>query len=343
MSYQRGWQAIHLEMPDRIPHTEYLFHRPFIKRITGYDFEDPAEEEKALSAIAKALDYDFIWSTYGREWGLPETDMGRAKYYQTETPWPSFYPFKSVEEVLAFNPLEAADLPTIEELTTSVREYYKRGQAVYPDAVFPGGFYNSVFTWNIKTFGWELFMVAAKTDPQKFEQILDQFTEISMMVVEAHIRAEVPIFLCHDDIVWARGPVFAPAWMREVILPRLKGLWTPLREADVKVLFCSDGNFDEFVDDLAEAGAQGFIFEPLTDLRHIVERYGQTHVIIGNMDSRILQYGSPKEIRAEVRRCADLGRSCPGYFFAVGNHIPYTVPIPSIECYLEACQEYGRR
>jgi len=343
MSYERGWQAIHLNMPDRIPHTEYLFHRPFIKKITGYDFEDPSQMEKALAAIARALDYDFIWSTYGREWGLPRTDMGRAKYYETEVPWHSSYAFKSVEEVLAFNPLEVADLPSIGELTDSVREYYERGQAAYPEAVFPGGFYNSVFTWNIVTFGWELFILAAKTDPRRFEQILDQFTEISAWVVQAHIRAEVPIFLCHDDIVWASGPVFSPTWMSEYVFPRLKRLWTPLREAGIKVLFCSDGNFDEFVDDLVEAGAEGFIFEPLTDLKYIVERYGQTHVIIGNIDSRILQYGSPEEIRAEVKRCADLGRDSPGYFFAVGNHIPYTVPIPSIECYLEATQEYGKR
>jgi uroporphyrinogen-III decarboxylase len=221
--------------------------------------------------------------------------------------------------------------------------YYAGGQAAFPDAVFPGGFYNSVFTWNIITFGWELFMLAAKTDPVRFERILDQFTDISMMVAEAHIRAEVPIFLCHDDIVWASGPVFSPAWMREKIFPRLKRLWAPLREAGIKVLFCSDGNFDEFLDDLAEAGAEGFILEPLTDLKRIVERYGRSHVIIGNVDSRILQYGSPDEIRAEVKRCADLGRGCPGYFFAVGNQIPYTVPIPSIECYLEAIEQYGKR
>jgi len=343
MSFQRGWQAIHLEMPDCIPHTEYLSHRPFIKQVTGYDSEDPSETDRALSAIARALDYDFVWSTYNREWGLPRTDMGRAKYYETETPWHASYPFTSVPEVLAFNPLEVADLPSIEELTASVREHYEKGQAAYCEAVFPGGFYNSVFTWNIVTFGWELFMVAAKTDPRRFEEILEQFTEISMMVVEAHIRAEVPVFLCHDDIVWASGPAFSPAWMREYVFPRLERLWKPLREAGIKVLFCSDGNFDEFVDDLAQAGAQGFILEPLTDLKYIVERYGQTHVIMGNIDSRILQYGSPDEIRAEVKRCADLGRDCPGYFFAVGNHIPYTVPIPSIECYLEAIQEYGRR
>jgi len=343
MSYQRGWQAIHLEMPDRIPHTEYISHRHFIKKVTGYDPENPAEGHLAGPALARALDFDFIWSNYGRDWGLPRADMGRAKYYDSETPWHASYPFQTVEEVLAFDPLKAARLPTLEELTGDVRRSWEEGQQAYPDAVFPGGFYNTVFTWNILTFGWNLFMEAAMVDPERFERILDAFTEISMMVIEAHVRAEVPVFLCHDDIVWASGPSFSPAWMRRYVFPRIKKLWKPLREAGIKVLFCSDGNFTEFIDDLAEAGAEGFIFEPMTSLEYIVQRYGQTHVIIGNIDSRILQLKGPEEIRAEVKRCADLGRDCPGYFFAVGNHIPYVVPIPNVECYFEACQEYGKR
>jgi uroporphyrinogen-III decarboxylase len=343
MSYQRGWQAIHLEMPEQIPHTEYVTHRQFVLKVTGFDLDNPEQAEQAGPALAKALDYDFIWSAYGRDWGTPRTDMGRAKYYETETPWAASYPFKTEEEVLAFDPLATANLPTMEELTADVRRAYEAGQAAHPQAVFPGGFYNSVFTWPILTFGWNLFMTAAMDDPDRFERVLDGFTEISAMVVEAHVRAEVPIFLCHDDIVWASGPSFSPAWMRRYVFPRLQRLLRPLREAGIKVLFCSDGNFDAFVDDIAEAGAEGFIFEPLTDLRYIVERYGQTHVIIGNIDSRILQTKGPDQIRAEVKRCADLGKACPGYFFAVGNHIPYVVPIPNIECYLEAIQEYGRR
>ena len=343
MSYQRGMQAINLEMPDRIPHTEYLSHRQYIIKITGIDPEDKASGGKAGPALAKALDYDFIWSVYGRNWGIPTCSMGRAKYYETETPYESHYPFKTEEEVLSLDPVKVAKLPTMEELTAEVRRSYENGCRNYPDAVFPGGFYQTVFTWPIQTFGWELFMAAAMADEERFDRVLEGFTQISMMVVEAHIRAKVPIFLCHDDIVWAAGPVFSPAWMRRHVFPRHKRLWTPLREAGIKVLFCSDGNFDAFVDDLAEAGAQGFILEPLTDLKYIAEKYGKTHVIIGNIDSRILQFGTHDEIRAEVRRCADLGRNCPGYFFAVGNHIPYTVPIPSVECYLEAIKEYGRR
>jgi len=270
--------------------------------------------------------------------------MGRAKYYETETPFHSYYAFENEEQVLSFDPVRAATkLPSLEELTKSVREAWEGGQKAYPHAVYPGGFYNTVFTWPIITFGWELFMAAAMLDPDRFDKVLEAFTEISMMVVQAHIKAEVPIFLCHDDIVWASGTVFAPEWMRKYVFPRHKRLWDPLREAGIKVLFCSDGNFDEYMDDLAEAGAEGFIFEPLTSLERMVERYGQTHAIVGNIDSRILQFEGPEAIRAEVKRCADVGRDCPGYFFAVGNHIPYTVPISSVECYLEAIEEYGER
>lgn len=343
MSRLRGISALNLEMPDRIPQTEYISHRQFIMKVTGIDPEDPKQSGKAGPALAKALDFDFIWSCYSRDWGLPRADMGRAKFYETETPWASHYELTTEEQVLTFDPLKVAKLPNMDELTQDVRRSYENGCAAFPDAVFPGGFYNSVFTWCILTFGWELFMAAAMTDPERFDRVMEGFFEITMMVVDAHIRAEVPVFLCHDDIVWASGPVFSPDWMRTYVFPRHKRMWTRLREAGIKVLFCSDGNFNDFIDDLADAGAEGFIFEPLTSLETIVERYGQTHVIIGNIDSRILQFKGPDAIRAEVKRCADLGRDCPGYFFAVGNHIPYTIPIPAIECYLEAVHEFGAR
>ena len=343
MSYQRGWQALNLEMPDKIPHTEYIFHKPFTIKVTGLGPDFSEEDRGTQAALANALDYDLFWSVYERDWGLPQTDMGRAKYYEEEVPHHSHYPFKSVEEVLSFDPLAAARVPSQEQLTEKVRSYYEEGQAEFPEAVFTGGFYNSVFTWNIRTFGWELFMAAAMEDPVRFDRILEGFWELSNLVVQAHVRAEVPVFICHDDIAWASGPVFAPQWMRRYIFPRLKRLWAPLREAGIKVLFCSDGNIDVFVDDLVAAGAQGFFLEPLSDMARLVRDYGQTHVIVGNIDTRILQFYGPEEIRAEVKRCADLGRHCPGYFFAVGNHIPYTVPIDSIECYLEAIAEFGRR
>ena len=344
MSYQRGLAAINLEPTDKIPHTEYLFNRNYILEKTGLDYDDPQESGKAFQAIATHLDFDFVWSTFGYDFGVPRANMGRAKYRENEVPQAAYYPFKTVEEVLSYDPYEQSDkIPSMEELTEAVRRSYENGCAAYPGCVFPGGFYNSVFTWHIVTFGWELFLEAAMEDMERFDKVMESFFKITMMVVDAHIAAKVPLFICHDDIVWASGTVFRPEWMREYVFPRHKIMWTKLREAGIKVLFCSDGNFDEYVDDLVDAGAEGFIFEPLTSLEYIVEKYGKTHVIVGNADCRILMSDDPEKIRAEVKRCMDLGRDCPGFFMAVGNHIPYNISVAAIDCYIEAYEEMAAR
>jgi len=144
-------------------------------------------------------------------------------------------------------------------------------------------------------------------------------------------------------MVWTEGAIFHPDWYRRYVFPRYKKLWQPLSEAGKKVLFCSDGDFTEFVDDIAAAGADGFIFEPLTDLRYITERYGQTHVIIGNADTRALTFGDLDDVRREVERCMTLGKPCPGYFIAVGNHIPPNVPVDNALYYLDLVDRLGRR
>lgn len=46
---------------------------------------------------------------------------------------------------------------------------------------------------------------------------------------------------------------------------------------------------------------------------------------------------------AEVKRCVDLGRDCPGYFFAVGNHIPANVPVENADACTEAYLEMRKR
>jgi uroporphyrinogen-III decarboxylase len=97
------------------------------------------------------------------------------------------------------------------------------------------------------------------------------------------------------------------------------------------------------VDDIADAGVHGFVFEPLTDLATIVERYGQTHVIVGNADTRVLLTGNREAIRAEVMRCLSLGRTCPGYLLAVGNHIPPNTPVESALYYNQVYEELAWR
>jgi uroporphyrinogen-III decarboxylase len=87
----------------------------------------------------------------------------------------------------------------------------------------------------------------------------------------------------------------------------------------------------------------GFVLEPLTDLEYVVERYGETHAIIGNADTRILLRGVNAEIRAEVERCMAIGKECPGFIMAVGNHIPSNTPVESALYYNDVYEELAPR
>ena len=149
--------------------------------------------------------------------------------------------------------------------------------------------------------------------------------------------------MVHDDIVWTQGPIYHPDWYREYVFPNYARLFAPILEGGKRLMYCSDGNFTEFIDDLADAGAGGFIFEPLTDLKVVVEKYGQTHVIVGNIDCRALTFEDKDAIEAEVKRCYDTAGRCPGFFYAVGNHIPYNVPVENALYYYECIRRYGKR
>ncbi len=344
MSYQRGWQALNLEMPDRIPHTEYVSNPDWVKHLTGLDPRDPEKAAAANLALIREWDYDLRWMTMAPPNQPRMTHMGTAV-------WSEGYevidnrecPFESVEDVLSFDPVEAIGLMDHEALVEHYSRNWRAAQEQTPTCVVPGGYYNTVFTWNIMTFGWDLFLEAAATDEQRFDEVLEGFFELSMATFRAQAECGCKVFICHDDIVWSSGAVFRPEWYREHIFPRYRRLWQPLKDAGIIVLFCSDGDFTEFIDDLAQCGADGFIFEPLTDLAYMVDRYGQEKVIIGNVDCRVLMTGDREAIRAEVKRCTDLGRDCPGYFYAVGNHIPYNIPVESIAIYAEAIREFGVR
>lgn len=344
MSYQRGWQALHLEMPDRIPHTEYVSNPEWVKRLTGLDPRVPEQSGRAMVELVRAWDYDLRWFTMAPP-GQPRlTHMGTAVWsdgYQVTDN--RVCPFSDPEEVLQFDPVAAIDVPPHEELVAHYARTWRTAQEQTPTAVVPGGYYNTIFSWCILTFGWDLFLTAAALDEERFDRVLEGFCELSLASYRAQAECGCQVFICHDDIVWSEGAVFRPEWYRTHVFPRYRRLWEPLKNAGIIILYCSDGDYTQFIDDLAQCGADGFIFEPMTDLEYVVAHYGQSKVIIGNVDCRVLTFGDRDAIYAEVERCARLGRDCPGYFFAVGNHIPYNVPVENVAIYAEAIRELGER
>ncbi|NPV09816.1 MAG: hypothetical protein HPY83_17885 [Anaerolineae bacterium] len=349
MSYRRGMAALRLEMPDRIPHTEYVSHWELVRHLTGLDPSRPDQAAEAWRRFYLAADYDFLfrtndgpvpWQERGRT-----TDMGHAEWLEDGSDRRDIVPspFHTVEDVLAFDAVEEYGLPDFDELVAFYEDDYRTNQQRHPELVFPGGYYKTIVSGCIQAFGWEMFLTAVGADPEGFDRVLEGIFRLSQHHFRAWARTSIRAFICHDDMVWSQGAIFRPAWYREHIFPRYRKLWQILHDAGKIVLFCSDGDFTQFVDDLADAGADGFIFEPLTSLEYVVERYGRSKVIIGNADARILTFGDKEAIRAEVKRCTELGRHCPGYFMAVGNHIPPNIPLENALYYLDCVRESSVR
>ncbi|MFO8007953.1 MAG: uroporphyrinogen decarboxylase family protein [Candidatus Brocadiia bacterium] len=338
MSYRIGMDALRLRETPRPGHTEYCSNDALVRAVTG---RDPLRDETAWREFHDAWELDFLWHVNDGPVPWPErgrtTDMGHAEFLEggrDKRPAVAC-PFESVAEVWAFDAVEEYGLPDSDELVACYERWHRDNQAANPEQVWPAGYYKTIVSGAIEAFGWDMLLSAA-ADRGRFERVLDSFYRLTMHHFRAWAQTDAPVFICHDDMVWSEGPFMHPDFYRSVIFPRYAKLWEVLHEAGKVVLYCSDGDFTMFLDDLAEAGADGFIFEPLVDLRAVVERFGRTHVIMGSLvDCRTLTFGTREDIAAQVDATLELAGDCPGFFFAVGNHIPSNVPVDNALFYFD--------
>lgn len=352
MSYEDGWAALNLEMPPRIPRTEYSAegHWDLIRAVTGIDVsvDSPPEIQRTAGIeFQRAWNYDFFWSTLisRDDFGEYRSDMGHSEYAAGGVDWRDSRRqlYTEPEEVLAFDPWEVLGPLDHHELVRRFEAHYAANVEAHPFGVNMTGTYVTLISGFIDLFGWEMLLLAAGIDPVGFGALANRYAGWMQQYYDALADSSVPVVMIHDDIVWASGPIFRPGWYREYVFPNYKKYTAPLLESGKRIMFCSDGNFDEFVDDIAATGMHGFVFEPLTSLERMVERYGQSHVIIGNADTRMLLLGTKEEIRAEVERCMSIGRDCPGFFMAVGNHIPPNTPVENALYYNDVYEALSHR
>ncbi len=338
MSYRIGIDAINLRPTPRPAHTEYCDSEPLIRAVTGRDVRtDPG----AWQAFHDAWDVDFLWHT--NDGPVPwsqlgrTTDMGHAEFMEGGTDYrpPQPSPFRTPEDVWAVDALAEYPPPDPDELAAYYEAWHRRDQAGNPDQVTPVGYYKTVVSGAIEAFGWDMLLTAA-ADRARFARVLDGIAALSRRHFEAYARTSAPVFICHDDMVWSSGAFMHPDFYRSAVFPHYRELWAILKAAGRRVLFCSDGDFTEFLDDVADAGADGFIFEPMMDFGRVVGQFGGTHVIVGSkVDARTLTFGTPDDIRRQVDATLDIAGDLPGFIFAVGNHLPANIPLDNAFAYID--------
>lgn len=349
--------------PDHIPHWEHWSNPDAESIITGMDYycaprscrlklnamypdlnlAIPESDEPIPRPDAKFAENGTNDQEHTVRWGADAT----ATFEHGESL------FKDEDDVFAFSPLEQSDFrkfPVVENLDFRdekdlYRQLLERHELddklpVSPDSTVMPWFYNTMFMWPVLTFGWENFLVCCMDE--RFEHIMEEFAEINRRVFRAFAKLPANFVLCHDDICTTRGPVCNREWMNKYIFPRYEEYWSILKDAGKKVIFIADGNVDEFVEDVISCGASGIISEPYTNFKAIAKRHPDL-ILGGEGDNRILSSKNPEAIRKMVQSMTETAKEVSGYFYCVGNHIPWNVPADATKLYLDLCLEMGKK
>jgi uroporphyrinogen decarboxylase len=115
-----------------------------------------------------------------------------------------------------------------------------------------------------------------------------------------------------------------------------------------KVLFHSDGDVAPLIDDFVEIGID--ILNPIqtsagtmSDLSALKKRHGKNIVFCGGIDShRILPFGTPAQVRDEVKRVIDILGPGGGFMIGAVHTVMNDVPPENVLAMVDAVEEFGR-
>ncbi len=339
MSRQTALENINLKASSRWGHTEYSleYHKNYLAKRTEVCSDNPNLMQKAYDQLA----IDFLWLTNDGliDWTQAgrTTDMGHAAYAidASDQKQASECPFHSEQEVWEFDAVAEYGLPDFDEQVRTYENLIQKARLEFPDQLIPGGYYKTIVSGAIAAFGWDMLLLAA-SNPIKMEKVFDSFFRRTLFFMKAWAKTSVEVVIQHDDFVWASGLFMNPEIYRKIIVPRYAELWQPIHEAGKKVLFCSDGNFMDLAGDVAEAGADGFIFEPCNDFDFMVDNFGQTRCLVGSfVDCRDLVFGNWEKVKQDIDRTFQRLSDCKGAIVAVGNHLSPNISEEMLDKYFE--------
>ncbi len=352
MSRNDGWKALNMEFSGRIPRTEYSAHSHWAlaKKVTGINTDIEDNRQKASREFVKKWDYSFMWNVlvgrlYLEKNGGRITRMGHAVYAEGGTDYNDEItnPFEDIEDAFSLDPCKEYGEFDKMELVKDFENNYKNRCEMWGDTLCMSGVYITMISGLIEIFGWDTLLLAMGMDQDRFAKVVDGYYHWVKQFFDAYAETDIPVMMIHDDMVWTSGPFASPDWYRKHIFPKFKKLWAPVKEAGKKIIFTSDGTYTEFFDDIVDCGADMLVMEPTSDMELFAKKYGKTHGFVGNADCRILLDGSKDDIRKEVERCVNIGRNCPGFIMAVGNHIPANTPVDNALWYNEAFEKLRDR
>ncbi len=199
--------------------------------------------------------------------------------------------------------------------------------------------------------GWDTIYMHMVTKPQLahhfFERLLHEVDTNLKKYLQA-VGEYVDVVMFADDIAHQRGPMMKLKVYRDMVMPGHQALFRTVHEnSRAAVFFHTDGAVMDLIPDLIEAGVD-CLNSVQTDSAgmdglELKRRFGRNITFWGGgVDThRILPFGTPEQVREDVRRRIQIFGPGGGYVFASIHNMLGDVPPQNILAAVDAVVEFG--
>ncbi|MCD6505677.1 methyltransferase [Candidatus Poribacteria bacterium] len=254
---------------------------------------------------------------------------------------------RSVEELKGMDFFSPLSRERLDDLHRRVKELYETTD--YALMLNGAG---GIYEWAQGLRGWDQFMVDLISDPKFAGALLDELLEANIRRLEQIlpvVEGYVQVIQVGDDLGMQDGPQLSPKLYREVVKPRHRELYRYIKDHSSAYLFLHTcGSVYEFIPDFIEMGVD--ILNPVQvsardmDTARLKREFGRYITFWGGGcdTQKVLPFGTPEEVREEVRRrISDLAPG-GGFVFTQVHNIQADVPPENIMAMYETVREFGR-
>ena len=223
-------------------------------------------------------------------------------------------------------------------------------ERLHPDHVVMSGYMAPVYIHNLLR-GMEMSLMDPLAEPELthllMEKVCNFMYDYHRRIFEA-CEGVLDLSQVTDDLGSQAGPMISLDLYREFYAPHHKRFMKLCHDLVIKFFHHHDGSMREFLPDLIESGID--ILNPVQwtcpgmELEGLKKDFGRKICFHGGIENQnILPFGTPDEVRAEVRHCIDaLTSDKTGYILAPCHNLQSMTPVENIVAMYDEAWTYGK-
>jgi uroporphyrinogen decarboxylase len=189
--------------------------------------------------------------------------------------------------------------------------------------------------WTLR--GIETLYMDFIENPGFVRELFDAIADYNIAQVRKALEYDIDAVYFGDDWGQQHGLLMGYNLWKELIHPVIRRMYAVVRDAGKTVFIHSCGDVDELFDDLVSIGVGVFNpFQPeVMDVGNLMKDYSGRLAFWGGVSTqRTMPFGSPEDVRREVRTMRDLGRG-GGYILSPSHALEGDVPLENMLALIE--------